>query len=240
MADESATESMLSRPGEERTQPGRGQRPRSEGGRCHELFGDRDASPAEASMCSRQGRLWRGRGCGALVVAALLGAVSPLQSWGQGINQDLDPVIRERVAHRLDWDKGLAPFDIRVSVHDRLVRLAGTVATRDERRRALRIADQTKDVIGVVNELSVAPGAGSRPARQPPQPNDAVLRHRVLQALAQQRDLDADGITVAVSRGEVTLSGQVPLRGQRQLAKRTAQSLFGVHGVRDNLRVAGR
>jgi osmotically-inducible protein OsmY len=72
------------------------------------------------------------------------------------------------------------------------------------------------------------------------QPTDAVLRHRVLQALAQQRDLDADGISVAVSRGEVTLSGQVPLRRQRHLAKRTAESLFGVRGVRDNLTVAAR
>jgi len=191
-------------------------------------------------MCSRQGRRWTQRGCGALIAAALLGVVSPLQSWAQGINRDLDPVIRARVANRLDWDKGLAPFDIRVSVHDRLVRLTGTVPTRDERRRALRIADQTKDVIGVVNGLRVEPGVGAGERRHPVQPTDAVLRHRVLEALAQRRDLDADGIAVAVGRGEVTLSGQVPLRRQRQLAKRTAESLFGVRGVRDKLRAAGR
>jgi osmotically-inducible protein OsmY len=196
--------------------------------------------PAKASIRGRQGRRWRECGCGVLIVAALLVAVTPLAAWGQGINQDLDPIIQQRVAKRLDWDKGLAAFDIHVRVHDGLVRLAGTVATLDERRRALRIADQTKDVIGVVNGLKVGTGVGSRTARHPVQPTDAVLRHRVLQALAQQRDLDADGISVAVSRGEVTLSGQVPLRRQRHLAKRTAESLFGVRGVRDNLTVAAR
>jgi hypothetical protein len=43
-----------------------------------------------------------------------------------------------------------------------------------------------------------------------------------------------------MSRGEVTLSDQVHLPGQRQLAKRTPEPLIGVRGIRDNLRIAGR
>jgi osmotically-inducible protein OsmY len=45
---------------------------------------------------------------------------------------------------------------------------------------------------------------------------------------------------MSVRRGQVTLSGEVSLRSQKQLAERTVESLYGVREVRDNLRVAGR
>ena len=51
--------------------------------------------------------------------------------------------------------------------------------------------------------------------------------------------LDASGISVSVRQGQVTLSGEVSLGSQKELAERTAESLYGVREVKDDLRVAG-
>ncbi|MGA7979612.1 MAG: BON domain-containing protein [Chromatiaceae bacterium] len=145
-------------------------------------------------------------------------------------------MIQQEVSDSLDWDKELGPYDIRVRVHDRLVRLAGVVRAPAERRRAVRITERTKDVIGVVNGLRVEPGVTAASGKRLALPKDSTLRARVLQTLARHRDLDADGISVTVRQGQVVLSGQVPDLTQRQLANRITSSLYGVRGVKNDLK----
>jgi hyperosmotically inducible protein len=161
-----------------------------------------------------------------------------VQVRAQDVPASADAVIRQKVSDSLDWDKELGPYDIRVRVHDGLVRLAGVVRAPAERRRAVRITERARDVIGVVNGLRVEPRGSAASGKHPALPTDSTLRARVLQTLARHRDVDADGISATVRQGQVVLSGQVPDLTQRQLANRVASSLYGVRGVKDDLKAA--
>lgn len=69
--------------------------------------------------------------------------------------QRSDARILEDVSERLTEDSHVDATDIEVTVHEREVKLAGRVASRDERRRAEAIADAVSGVAHVQNDLRV-------------------------------------------------------------------------------------
>jgi osmotically-inducible protein OsmY len=66
------------------------------------------------------------------------------------------------VLTRLRWDKGLAGTAVQVDTPGTgVVRLQGTVADDQQRRRAVDLAESTQGVEKVVDELTVGPAAES-------------------------------------------------------------------------------
>ena len=73
-----------------------------------------------------------------------------------------DTSLDSRVLTRLRWDKGLAGTAVQVDTPGTgVVRLQGTVADDQQRRRAVDLAESTQGVEKVVDELTVGPAAES-------------------------------------------------------------------------------
>ncbi len=117
-----------------------------------------------------------------------------------------------------------------------MVSLTGTVATSAESHLARRIAEQTRGVQAVVNGLkvdpSLVPEAGSRSAP----PDDAELKRRINEPLADDTNVQAGDIDVHVEDGRVTLSGTVSDAFHKHRAERITRSLYGVEGVQNDIR----
>lgn len=65
--------------------------------------------------------------------------------------------LQSRVRHRLRWDKSLADAAIEVVVEDKNVELKGSLATPEQARRAVELAESTLGVENVTNSLRVGP-----------------------------------------------------------------------------------
>lgn len=68
--------------------------------------------------------------------------------------------------------------------------------------------------------------------------SDARIHEDVCDHLSEDGHVDARDIVVAVSNGEVTLSGTVPERSHKRRAEDLAEGISGVRNVQNNLRVA--
>lgn len=91
-------------------------------------------------------------------------------------------------------------------------------------------------------ERHVHPGTGPHRGKGPVgyQRSDEQLRERVCESLADDDQLDASQIEVAVSSGEVMLSGAVDDRRAKRDAEDCAASVPGVRDVQNRLRVRDR
>src|SRR5687768_3906361 len=65
--------------------------------------------------------------------------------------------LESRVRSRLRWDKHLADSSVDVVVTDKNVELKGSLATPDQVRRAVDLAESTLGVDSVTNSLQVGP-----------------------------------------------------------------------------------
>lgn len=79
-------------------------------------------------------------------------------------------------------------------------------------------------------------GHGPRDYTRP----DARIHEDVCDHLSEDGYVDAREVSVAVSEGEVTLSGTVPERAHKRRAEDLAEGISGVRNVQNNLRVADR
>ncbi len=69
--------------------------------------------------------------------------------------------------------------------------------------------------------------------------SDERIHEDVCERLMHDRFIDASGVEVSVSNGEVTLSGTVSSRGLKRRAEDLAEMASGVAHVQNNLRVQG-
>ncbi|RKP53556.1 BON domain-containing protein [Pararobbsia silviterrae] len=88
-----------------------------------------------------------------------------------------------------------------------------------------------------------AGGASDAPASTPASPKairaaNRALAAKVLKTLARIKGLDATGIFVKASDGNIMLSGVVQTSGQIPLAVQAATDVDGVKSVQENLRLA--
>ena len=137
-----------------------------------------------------------------------------------------DDEIAARALKLLNWD-GLVPDDrLSLRVEHGIVTLGGEVDWRYQRDEAESDMRKLGGVKGVINNIRVRPGAD---------PDDVSVRIR--DALERNADLEADGITVEVSGGLVTLRGRVAARAERDAVERAVWSTPGVSQVMDHLEI---
>lgn len=72
------------------------------------------------------------------------------------------------------------------------------------------------------------------------QRSNESIQEEVCEILTRHGHVDASGITVEVSNGEVTLSGTVNSRQEKRMAEECLENLSGVRDIHNQLRVAGR
>ena len=125
-------------------------------------------------------------------------------------------VLAKNVSTKLKADPTLAARVINVTANDGVVTLSGSVNSETEKSTAAKLAQGVEDVKSVTNNLMVRAAVVNAP---PPQVSpDMKLKSDVAASLAKY---GITGVTVEVSNGEVTLTGDIP-RAKLQDAMKAA------------------
>lgn len=141
-----------------------------------------------------------------------------------------DSEIQQDVLRELKWDPRVSETEVGVQVSDGVVTLTGVVSSYGKRLAAAEAAHRVLGVLDVANDLEVKiPGTGKK--------TDAELAESVRNSLKWDVFVPDEKIRTTVSKGWVTLQGEVDRWVQRLDAERAIQRLAGVVGVTNNITV---
>jgi len=135
-----------------------------------------------------------------------------------------DEDIQREVLDELRWEPRVRPNEIGVSVKDGVVTLTGWVDSYQKRWAAEEAAHRVRGVKAVANDIEVRLPVGA-------ERTDADIAAAAVRALEWDAMLPIDRIDVTVSRGWVTLKGDVDWQFQKVEAERVVRRLWGVRGV---------
>jgi osmotically-inducible protein OsmY len=144
-----------------------------------------------------------------------------------------DEDIQREVLAELKWEARLQPNEIGVIVKDGVVTLTGWVDSYTKRWAAEDAAHRVRGVRAVANDIEVRlPHWSER--------TDADLAAAAVRALEWDAFLTPDKVEVTVSKGWVTLRGEVEWQYQKEEAERVVRRLMGVKGVTNGIVVKPR
>jgi osmotically-inducible protein OsmY len=144
-----------------------------------------------------------------------------------------DEQIQRDVLEELKWDARVQPNEIGVSVKDGVVTLTGWVDSYAKKWAAEQAAHRVRGVVAVANDIEVRlPSSAER--------TDTDIAAAVSRALEWDAFVPIDKIDVTVSKGWVTLKGEVEWEFQRRSAERAVRRLSGVRGVTNLIMVRPR
>lgn len=151
-----------------------------------------------------------------------------------------DTTLRDKLARELSYEYvgyGTTTFNaLTIAVHDGVVTLGGTVYWPPDKDAAVSLVANTPGVRDVVDNIKVAPVS----------PMDDRLRLELYRAIygapqLQRYALDpAKPIRITVVNGNVTLSGVVDSKMDREVAGIRANTVPGVFKVTNDLQVASQ
>lgn len=137
-----------------------------------------------------------------------------------------DDEIAQRAVKILDWDVAIPPGAVKVKVEHGIVTLEGSVEWAYQRAEAEYDVRKLGGVKGVINAVVVRPRVTAED-----------VRGRLMAAFERSAEVEANGITIDVANGRVTLMGQVGSWMEREEAERAAWSLPGVVAVDDRITI---
>ena len=144
-----------------------------------------------------------------------------------------DEQIQRDVLEELAWDARVQPNEIGVAVKDGVVTLTGWVDVYTKRWAAEEAAHRVRGVKAVANDIEVRlPTAAER--------TDADIAAAATRALEWDAFLPIEDLDVTVSKGWVTLRGEVEWEYERREAERAVRRLSGVRGVSNLITVRPR
>jgi osmotically-inducible protein OsmY len=144
-----------------------------------------------------------------------------------------DSELQQDVLRELQWEPTVNVAHIGVSVKNGIVTLTGYVDSYAEKFAAENAAKRVHGVRAVVNELEVKlPGSSER--------TDEEVAEAVVNALKSNTWVPDDKIKVTVSKGWVTLEGEVDWQYEKTAAEDAVRFLVGVKGVTNLIRVKPR
>jgi osmotically-inducible protein OsmY len=144
-----------------------------------------------------------------------------------------DEQIQREVLAELKFEPRVTPNEIGVAVKDGIVTLTGWVDSYTKRWAAEEAAHRVRGVKAVANEVEVRlPIAAER--------TDVDIAAAAVRALEWDAMVPVDKLDVTVSKGWVTLKGEVEWQYQKQDAERVVRRLSGVRGVSNLITVKPR
>ncbi|WNV84824.1 BON domain-containing protein [Umezawaea sp. Da 62-37] len=156
-------------------------------------------------------------------VTAIAQEITVNNTWNAVTDTDIARGAGEAVERAVD-----VPDTVKVSVHNRVVTLTGTVPWHFQHEAAERTVHHIKGVKEVVNNVLIRPTAS---------PVD--IRAGITAALVRNAQLDGRKIGVETDdAGVVTLEGTIGSWAERRQAKHSAWAAPGVTGVVDHLRIS--
>jgi osmotically-inducible protein OsmY len=144
-----------------------------------------------------------------------------------------DEEIQREVLAELKWDARVLPNEIGVAVKDGVVTLTGWVDSFTKKWAAEEAAERVRGVVAVANDIEVRlPTSAER--------TDADIAAAAARALEWDAFVPEDKIKVVVSKGWVTLRGEVEWQYQSRAAERAVRRLTGVRRVTNLITVRPR
>lgn len=144
-----------------------------------------------------------------------------------------DQQIQRDVLEEFKWDPRLLPNEIGVAVKDGVVTLTGWVDSYTKKWAAEDAAHRVRGVKAVANDIEVRlPISSER--------TDADIAAAAVRALEWDAAIPVQNVDVTVSKGWVTLRGDVDWQFQKEDAERVVRRLLGVRGVTNLLNVRPR
>ena len=144
---------------------------------------------------------------------------------------DID--LRNDVLEELEWDPSIDARTIGVAVEDGIIALIGHVASYAAKTNAERIVKRVHGVVGVANDLEVKLLSSL-------ERDDVDIARSTVNALEWNVSVPKDRIKVSVTKGWVTLDGNVEWYYQKRAAEDAVMVLAGVRGVINNITVTTR
>lgn len=136
-----------------------------------------------------------------------------------------DPEIAADVARSLEL-RSTIPESVQAAVHHGYVTLTGRVDWMFQKEDAEKAVRHIRGVRHVWNHISIAPRAVERD-----------VRHRIVEALHRNANVDARHVTVSVVGDKVVLAGTVGTWLQRESAGRAAADAPGIAVVDNQITV---
>jgi len=144
-----------------------------------------------------------------------------------------DEDIQRDVLAELKWDARVQPNEIGVSVKDGVVTLTGVVDSYSKRWAAEEAAHRVRGVKAVANDIEIRlPSSAER--------TDTDIAAAAVRALEWDALIPTEKLDVTVSKGWVTLRGEVEWQFQKEDAERVVRRLSGVRGVTNLITVKPR
>ena len=144
-----------------------------------------------------------------------------------------DVELQADVLEELKWEPSVNAAHIGVSVNQGIVTLTGHVPSFAEKHAAEKAAKRVHGVIAVANELDVKlPGSSQR--------TDEDIAAACLHSLTTNIIVPKDKVKVTVSKGWVTLEGEVEWQYQKTAADNAVRYQTGVKGVTNLISVKPR
>jgi osmotically-inducible protein OsmY len=144
-----------------------------------------------------------------------------------------DEQIQKDVLAELKWDARVQPNEVGVSAKDGVVTLSGSVDSYTKKWAAEEAAHRVKGVKAVANDIEVRlPISSER--------TDAEIAAAIVRALEWDALVPADKIEVTVSKGWVTMKGDVEWQFEKEDAERVTRRITGVKGVSNLITVKPR
>lgn len=144
-----------------------------------------------------------------------------------------DEEIQQDVLAELRWDARVQPNEIGVVVKGGVVTLTGWVDSYLKKWAAEEAALRVRGVKAVANDIEVRLSESG-------QRTDADIAAAVVRALEADAFLSPEKVHVTVSKGWVTLEGEVEWQFEKEDAERVVRRLAGVKGVTNLITVKPR
>ncbi len=146
------------------------------------------------------------------------------------VNIPSDDVLEKQVAETLHVNPWVERFEINIDAVAGWIYLSGDVTTFFEKREATRVAENIKGVIDVINNITCTGWTWKL---------DQEIREDVKYEFFWSPYVDEDQVSVTVSNGVVTLTGNVETLSERKAAEDNAYE-GGAKSVINNLTVTYR
>ena len=144
-----------------------------------------------------------------------------------------DSEIKKDAEDELRWDPDIDATDVAVAVHNGVVTLTGFVRSYMQKTQAERDVKRVTGALGVANDLEVRlPFINKRP--------DPEIARDVVQKLQIELPYASQFIKVTVKEGWLTIEGNLEWNYQRDRAEKAAQSVRGVIGVANDIKLKPR